>query len=354
MIPTKEQFSELNSALNKSVEFICNHLGDTHSLKESPELPAIELPEMEDSVFLKLITDKELQEPVRLMLQERIYPDVELYIEQSEAIQQLPAWNWLHSQQNFIRSKGKIFKHWPSEEQPGNDLAKFIIKVTFDRFVSRIKERELLISRGVTSDIKNAKTIEERIAARLVDSSRHQLFHSALGSAARCAVRYRTWVAGVAFALSNYHYGETAEMAVNRKNKVGALIAAWETFSEQIALVQSDTEIREYLRPSVGRICTNRELVMLRALHQDGALYFIGRKDETVSERLFIKEIALLNRKHFGKPQTSVIADLFYLDGMKSAPTERAIQRIAKSAIANRLEIGNVERNAIELWRQQK
>jgi hypothetical protein len=30
-----------------------------------------------------------------------------------------------------------------------------------------------------------------------------------------------------------------------------------------------------------------------------------------------------------------MIADLFYLDGMKSAPTERAIQRIAKSAISN-------------------
>ncbi len=354
MIPTKEQFIELNSALNSSVEFIKNRLdydGHVYPPRERPDLSEIFTI---GSKLPKFTTEEEHREFVNRELQQFIKPDVELYLEQSEASQNLPAWGWLHSQQNYMRAKGKVFKHWPSEERVGNGLEKHITKIAVDYLFTELRERGALISAGVTPDEEDAKTAEERIAARRINSSPQEILQSKLRGVASRVVRYKLWVAGVVLALSNYHYGETVEKAVNRKNTVDALVAAWETFYKQVELAQSDVELGEYLSIATLRLSDDRWLTELRALHQSGAIYFIERKDDTVLERLFIREIALLNRNLFYRPHTNLIVDLFYLDGMKAAPTERTIQRIVKSVITNRDELNAVSLKSREIRRRKQ
>ena len=65
-------------------------------------------------------------------------------------------------------------------------------------------------------------------------------------------------------------------------------------------------------------------------------LYSSSREDDSVRERLFIKRLALLHMGMLGNPVTSAIQDLFYLDGMTEAPSERGIQRIAEAAITQK------------------
>lgn len=336
MIPTEEQFAELTSALNRSVDFINERLDYSKDSRSNlhfehekllSEISSKEIPShMIRKELLKILTEKELAEFIKV--------DVNLYLEQSHLLQKSIAWIWLHSQQNFIRAKERRLKHWPAEENPGNGLEKHIALRAVQYFESRMKERETFITQGITLEEKGS-TLKERVAARLVNSSSLEIYQSALSHSAKRIVLYRKWVAGVMLALSNYHYGETAENAINRKDRVEELISTWESFSEQLEMVQLDAELSEFVNNSMKRIRYDRFLCNLRELHRSGTLHFINRNDETVSERLFIQEIAILNRKLFYKPPISMIADLFYLDGMKSAPTERAIQRIAKSAISN-------------------
>ena len=334
MIPTKEQFIELNTALNQNIEFIESHIDYTGT----PSAIHTVLSHPNRQILSEVLAEGDLQEFIK--------PDVELYLEQSQASQKLPAWKWLHSQQNFAKAKDRLFKHWPSEEQPANGLERFIARYAVTFFLRRMDERQRLVSTG---EEYAPKTHE----AWMVNRDPLEIFQSALRFAGRRAVCYRKWIAGVMVALADYHYGNTAEIALNRRNRVGALIAAWENLNEQIALARTDPELGEYLQRTVLNLADNARLNALRALHQKGTLYFIGRADETVSERLFIRELALLHRELFYRPHTSAILDMFYLEGMKSAPTERAIQRVAKSAVANWKEIGRVESEVRELRRHK-
>lgn len=328
MIPTKEQFIDLKGALNNNIDFIAKRLDYIHpdTTCARPDLSEI-------------LTENELREFIKL--------DVGLYVERFKAVQNLPAWIWLYTQQNFIRAKDRLFKGWLSEEQLSNGLNEYIAKLTVFYFETKMKKRESLILNGVTPNPNEAW---------LVDRSPLELFQGSLGATVQSVTFHQKWVSGVARALSNYHYGEANEMTMNRRNRVESLIAAWENLSEQVELAHSDAELVGYLDSSVHRIVINRRLIELRALHQSGALYFISRNDETISERLFIREMALLHRKLFGqRSSTSAIADLFYLDGMKSAPTERTIQRTAKSAIANWSQKENVVSEALDIfWRQKR
>lgn len=353
MIPTREQFIELNIALNRSAEYLTKRLCYPVSYIERATDEAY----TKGAVEARAAVEARLGYPITLRadltsvhteeeLQSFIKADVDSYLEQSEACQQLPAWRWLHSQQNFIKAKNRIFKHWPAEERVGNGLEKLIAKHTIDRYERKIQRRDELLSRVAAGDAQLGE--EQRDTRETIE-----IFQSVLKFLAGRIVNYRKWVAGVALALSNYHYGKTAEMAGDRKARVGSLITAWENLNEQLTLAQADTEIGEYLNPSILRVRDNGKLMALRALHQKGTLYFIGRADETVSERLFIRELVILHRKLWlmGR-HSSAIADLFYLDGMKSAPTERAIQRIAKSALANWYEKGKMETAVRQLQRQ--
>jgi hypothetical protein len=325
VIPTREQFLELHNALNNNVEFIQKRLKYPLTFNDRDRADLVEV-----------MTEEELKKFIKC--------DVESYLEQAEVSQQLIAWKWLHSQENFNKAKGRIFDCWPPEENPASDLVMHIAKYTIKRYLAKMEERAQLIAVG-------REYADRTYEAWVIDREPIEIFQSALANSPDKILLYRRWIAGVAIALSNYHYGKTAEMAIDRKNRVGELITAWENFSEQVALSQADPEIGEYLFPTILKVRDDRKLMALRELHQGGALYFIGRADETVSERLFVRELALLHRKLLYRPYTSAISDLFYLEGMKSAPTERAIQRIAKSAIANRKEIGRVES---EVFKRQR
>lgn len=365
MIPTKEQFAELISALRRNVNFMYDRLdyrkyssNDNYSIRRTylnmmgKNLPS----DYDPSNFLYIRHEKFLNEigkdPFMIgnselwqiltenELAEFIKVDVNLYLEQSHLVERSIAWIWLHSQQNFIRAREKLR---PTKENHENGLEKYIAHKAVQYFESQMKDRQTLITQGITGE-KKGRTLKEDDAAKLVKSSPIEIYQSALLHCAREKILYKQWVAGVMLALSNYHYGEAAESAISRKDRVEELISTWELFSEKLLMAELDVELKPFLSNSIKKISMDRGLNELRAIHLSGSLYFINRNDETVCERLFIQEIAILNRKLFHNPPTpiSMIADLFYLDGMRSAPTERAIQRITKSAISNLRE-----RNAI-------
>jgi hypothetical protein len=366
MIPTKEQFIELNGALNKSIEFIEGRLNSKFSAEmsnftlvelseygknklelESPEKRNEYLHALEKQNELRKSLGKEfLSEFIKPdKFSEFIKPDVDLYLEYSEASQNLAAWKWLHSQQNFTRAKKRAFNEWPEDENVGNGLVEFIAKTTIDRSAGRFQDRDLLLSGGSTS---HEKWFEEW----LVKHSPLEILQSELERNLRFLLRYKKWVAGVALAVSNYLHGESGDMALMRKDKVDGLITAWFAFCKHIELAQSDPEIGEYLSHGLIRLIDDRQLTVLRALHQTDTLYSIGRNDETVLERLFVREITLLHRKIFGvSPRAGMIADLFYLDGMKSSLSERAIQRIVKSTLVNRKKMLKVKSDTLEFRR---
>ncbi len=366
MIPTKEQFAELISALSRSVNFINDRLdyrefssNDNYNDKcKFLNVMGKDLPSgIDSSNFLYIRHEKFLNEigkdPLMIgnselwkiltenELAEFIKADVNLYLEQSHLMQRSTAWIWLHSQQNFIRAREKLTIQWPIEETPENGLEKYIAHKAIQYFESQMNDRQTFIMQGITGKDKG-RTFKEDDATKLVKSSPIEIYQSALLHCATEINSYKQWIAGVMLALSNYHYGKAAESAISRKDRVEELISIWESFSEKLLMAELDVELKPFISNSIKRIYSDWNLNELRAIHLSGSLYFINRNDETVCERLFIQAIAILNREFFHKPPISMIADLFYLDGMKSAPTERAIQRITKSAISNLRE-----RNAI-------
>lgn len=379
MIPSKEQFIELSPALTNDAEFfratLLYKLGLIQERREfetsprrtarwrelSAEVPRIfnmpEPPEEEVTMSATAIARealRSLDESGKLLefvtpnnIARFIKPDVDFYLQDCETSENLPAWKWLHSQQNFIRAKNRAFKKPGVHERAGSDLIELFSAHIPDRLNVLIKDRGALLAGGTTSH-------NNQFNKWLIEHSPRRILAELITSTAISAARHRRWVGGVAQALANYHYGEATDTVVQRKQNVEGLISSWESFCKMVRVTRFDPEVDEYLNFHIKKIERDRQLMQLRALHESGTLYFIGRKDETVLERLFVREITLLHRKIFSSVvPAGLIGDLFYLDGMKSSLSERNISRISRRTLADLEKKNEVERDIRELLRQK-
>lgn len=366
MIPNIDDFKKLNSDLNKEIEAIDqnvntrfnDYLFDTFGellFGEYSQLPS-------SQEFTSSSRVEKIEKFLFEARQENKFPEIQtidVFVKHDNLLKfiktfsdgefgftnnskDLLAWKWLHTQQNFIRASNKAFNGRIKEILSGNTLD-IITKSIINKCIESIQDRNCLLAGGKTAH----SVLHEKW---LLINSPLKILESVLKSALKSTLLlYRKWVAGVALALANYNYGQSDDMVLNRKLRVDELISSWKSFCKQIRLSRADPELDKYLNRTVKTLVINNGLRELCALHESGTLHFIERKDKTVSERLFVRELSLLHDKLFFKPPNSgLISDLFYLDGMKLSPSERAIQRIVKSTLINEKEMRAVSRKSFK------
>lgn len=279
---------------------------------------------------------------------ELVNRDLGYFLECSSEFQKLPAWKWLHGEQNFIRAKNRYSSEWLSDGNSGNSLCNYFASSVIEDCANALQARESLLSEG------NASTTNPEDNCWLLNCSPFEVFKVIHFDNLHFALRYWKWVAEMATAISNYHYGVESEKLNFRKDTVKALVMAWQAFSTSIEAAKSAPELLEYLE-TVNGLCNDKRLTELAKLHQSGALYFVGRNDETVLERLFIREVTLFHRKlFFDEPPTAgMIADLLHMEGMKLSISERNIQRLIKATVNHAEEKSAIIQDVSEHWRQK-
>jgi hypothetical protein len=249
--------------------------------------------------------------------------DAAAYLRQADADKErrwramlaLPAWQWLHSQREFLRAYERVFSTRRRKErdgaEPDIDYFHALAQTYFDN-----------------AEESHARRISEGWKDSASEQTRARSLRGLIGRAGSRAFD-GDWRTATMRAVAEYLEGKAAASFQNAAAEIGAAAKAAQEAVARFMHLSEVLNEADFLGIWVRgpRFLGGRTEVGVPDI---GALPIGSRKDERSNERLFVYRMFVANRRAVRSAKPEAIAELMGMEGFRHQYETRTIERLCK------------------------